>query len=147
MGANGSSPNVPESYAAREFSKYDALGVIGFSLYLAWVFLLMMNPMLHRSGMDVNAVADVVAFFFLGEIVASCVAWLLSSRLMSKGALKGVVAFTTVLAPLPGLGAMPAVASCAMSTRMEFLRKWRAIGRTRSIRGTSAPAALACPTW
>lgn len=106
MGANGSSPNVPESYTAREFSKYDALGVIGFSLYLAWVFLLMMNPMLHRSGMDVNTVADVVAFFFLGEIAASCVAWLLSSRLMSKGALKGVVAFTTVLAPCPGLGAI-----------------------------------------
>lgn len=92
--------------AARAFSRYDALGVIGFSLYLTWVFLLMMNPMLYRSGMEKNAVADIVTFFFLGEIVASCVAWLLSSRLMSKGALKGVVALTVVLAPAPGLGAL-----------------------------------------
>jgi DNA-binding CsgD family transcriptional regulator len=82
----------------------DALCVFGFALYLAWISLVLLNPLLACSGIDNTASTEIVLSFFLGEAIASCTAWVLSGHMMSKTAFRCIVVLVVVLTPLPGIG-------------------------------------------
>ncbi|NTW28867.1 MAG: helix-turn-helix transcriptional regulator [Coriobacteriia bacterium] len=79
------------------------MGVAGFSLYLTWLFLILVNTLLMNSGIPRDSAVGVIAFFFAGEVVASGFAWALSKRLMSVSGIRIVVVVAAVLTPMCGV--------------------------------------------
>ncbi|NLG04001.1 MAG: helix-turn-helix transcriptional regulator [Clostridia bacterium] len=81
----------------------DAIGIIGFSLYLSWVISVLLNPLLIRSEIDKDLASSVVFCFFLGGIIASCFTWIISGKLTSVPSVVAVIIFVIISAPIPVL--------------------------------------------
>lgn len=85
---------------------HDLLGIIGFALYLSWVFLILSNSMLIPEDKPGTNVAMFVVYFILGEVAASLGVWGFARHMASSAALKALVIFTVFLTPIPGLSSL-----------------------------------------
>ncbi len=92
----GQPPNSP-------FESHDLLGIIGFAIYLSWVYLMLSNSMLLPGNVATTGVATIVVYFIMGQVIASLLVWVFAKHLASSTAIKILVIFAIFLTPIPGL--------------------------------------------
>lgn len=85
------------------FEFHDLLGIIGFAVYLSWVFLMLSNSMLIPENIATTDVAAIVVYFIMGQVIASLLVWVLAKHLVSSTAVKMLIIFAVFLTPIPGL--------------------------------------------
>ncbi|MEA5021151.1 MAG: helix-turn-helix transcriptional regulator [Gordonibacter sp.] len=65
-------------------SGYDLLGIVGFSLYLAWFFLVLAGATFGQSAFDRELAIGSAFLFLLGEAFGAIIVWFISGRVGDK---------------------------------------------------------------
>jgi DNA-binding CsgD family transcriptional regulator len=84
-------------------SKFDLLGVIGFSFYLAWMFLIFITSLFVPAEYDGFDSVSLVICYLSAEVVASLIMWRLSRHLVFNTSVKAIIVWAALLTPIPGL--------------------------------------------
>ncbi len=83
-------------------SKFDLLGVMGFSFYLAWMFLIFITSLFVPPEYEGFDSVSLVICYLSAEAIASLVMWRLSRRLVFNTSVKAIIVLAALLTPIPG---------------------------------------------
>lgn len=81
----------------------DLLGIIGYMLYLAYIFLMLMNVLVENGSISIEQRFFLILFMLTGDLIARASTWFIARITSGNISSTLIVIFAIILPPLPGL--------------------------------------------
>ena len=81
----------------------DFLGIVGFMLYLTYIFLMLMNALVTQAPLSTDTAFLLVFFMLVGDLFARALTWFIAKITSGRLSISFIIVFAVLLPPLPGL--------------------------------------------